>query len=175
MMKKITLTLLLLLSCSRVNYCLAQTTMPAPIQTSNSAWLPSIMQTAHYQQLPIEQQQALAAIWHLEAKDYHHYLWLMQNTPNGWYYADKHLDPSWVLGFNAKDDEERKKFAAVAIQNERARIENELAFQKIFSSLQKELYPKEFPVNYQALDDNDSFTKQANPILKTDTAHDQNK
>jgi len=70
----------------------------------------------------------------------------MENSPTGVYYQDEHLDPSWILGFNAKDDTERKKFALIAIQNERARITQELAFQQVFYQLQRSLYPNQKPI-----------------------------
>jgi len=158
-MKKFMLLLIGLIILMIASASMADEATPKPIQANYSAASSAIMQVNDYQQLPIEQQQALASVWNLNPKDYSHYLWLMQNTPNGWYYADKHLDPSWILGFNAKDDAERKKFATIAIQNERARIEKELAFQKLFSSLQKELYPNEYPVSYQALDEDFKTSK----------------
>jgi hypothetical protein len=116
----------------------------------NDTYLNSIIDPSQFEQLPNTQQQTLAAQWHLSVADYDHYLWLMSNTPAGIYYKDKDLDPSWILGFNAKDEKERQKYVLIAIQNERIRVENELTFQNEFYALQKSLYPSEKPINTQA-------------------------
>lgn len=144
--------LILLTLC--VDSACAQTAMPAPIHGLNSQFLPVSISIQQYQQLPIEQQKTMAEIWNLEIKDYRRYLWLMQNSPSGLYYADKYLDPSWVLGFDADNDEARKKYALIAIQNERKRIEKELAFQRAFNEMQKTLYPHDLPIAYAALSEN---------------------
>jgi hypothetical protein len=99
-----------------------------------------------FSQLNIEQQKNIAEQWHLSIEDYTHYLSLMSNTPNGIYYKNRNLDPSWILGFNARDEKEREKYVVVAIQNERARIEKELAFQRDFTRLQQQLYPDLQPI-----------------------------
>jgi integrating conjugative element protein (TIGR03759 family) len=99
-----------------------------------------------YEKLTTAQQQTIADQWHLTASDYQNYLALMQSTPNGVYYQDKHLDPSVILGFNASNDEERKKYVLIAIQNEQARVAKELAFQKLFYQLQRTLYSHQKPI-----------------------------
>jgi hypothetical protein len=127
-----------------------QSSFAESLQTSVTAFQPLHITTTDYQKLGVTRQKEIASTWSLEVKDYSHYLWLMQNTSNGLYYADKNLDPSWILGFNARNDEERRKFAEVAIKNERIRVEGELAFQRTFSQLYRELYPDEFPIRYTA-------------------------
>lgn len=152
-MKRMNVFFLLLASiCLNQNAAYAQA-MAEPIQSVNSELSLMVMTTHRYEQLPIEQQRSLAKVWSLESKDYHHYLWLMQNTPNSFYYADKHLDPSWILGFNASSDEERKKYAVIAIQNERTRIEKELVFQRVFYEVQQALHPNELPISYAAVNE----------------------
>lgn len=101
-----------------------------------------------YSMLAPAQQKVIAGEWRLTANDYAHYLWLMTNTPNALYYKGRNLDPSWILGFNAKDEQERQKYVVIAIQNERNRIEKELAFQRDFTQLQQQLFPNQKPVNW---------------------------
>ena len=139
--------------------CMSSYSNDIAVESSHIITQPIEMTSTTFDKLPIEQQKILASSWSLEADDFSRYLWIIQNTPNGLYYADKHLDPSWILGFNAKDDDERKKFAIIAIKNERARIEGELAFQRIFTETQQKLYPNELPIQYSALTDNDGAKK----------------
>jgi len=146
-MKKLSLLYLFLLLGIWQNG-LAQTVTSAAIQSSKPALEFLKLTTTQYQQLPIEQQKIFAQRWNLDTADYSEYLQFMENSPNGLYYSDKHLDPSWILGFNAKDDQERKKYALIAIKNERLRIDKELAFQRVFSQLQKELYPNDLQIQY---------------------------
>jgi len=120
------------------------------IEQSTTQYYFSTITLIDYEQLSIAQQQTIADQWHLTTIDYQRYLTLMQNTPNGVYYQDKHLDPSVILGFNASNDEERKKFVLIAIQNEQARVAKELAFQKLFYQLQRTLYPQQKPIALSA-------------------------
>jgi integrating conjugative element protein (TIGR03759 family) len=99
-----------------------------------------------YSQLTTDQQKTVADMWHLSVSDYTRYLSLMSNSVNAIYYKDRNLDPSWILGFNAKDETERQKYVVIAIQNERERIEKELAFQRDFTQLQKNLFPDQAPI-----------------------------
>lgn len=105
------------------------------------------MSPDQYEKLNLEKQKSLAAMWGLSIEDYDHYLALMQNTVNGAYYKNANLDPSWILGFNANNDQDREKYAIIAIRNERVRVARELAFQKAFQQLQFELYPNEKPIS----------------------------
>lgn len=123
------------------------TSSPSAIASVKDEYTATKMTEHVYEALPTEQQKVLASMWNLTISDYQHYLWLMQNTSNGLYYQDKHLDPSWILGMNAKDDQERQKYVVIAIKNERERITKELAFQREFTRLTKELFPNEKPIN----------------------------
>jgi len=116
------------------------------IQTNTAQYTPLSVTASVYQRLPIAQQENIAKIWHLNTTDYGRYLNLMENSPSAVYYQSEHLDPSWILGFNTKDDTERKKFALIAIRNERTRITQELAFQQVFYQLQRSLYPDQKPI-----------------------------
>lgn len=118
------------------------------LPTTKDQYTLSELTPSIYTNLNTDQQKTIADQWHLSIDDYSHYLSLMSNTPNAFYYKDKNLDPSWILGFNAKDEQERQKYVIIAIQNERDRIEKELAFQRDFTQLQQQLYPSQKPVNW---------------------------
>lgn len=106
-----------------------------------------------YTKLTSDEQKIIASEWHLSVDDYTYYLYLMSDTVNSVYYKDKNLDPSWILGFNAKDEKERQKYVAIAIQNERLRVAKELAFQQEFDHLQRQLYPDLAPVLWNPKDE----------------------
>jgi hypothetical protein len=113
-----------------------------------SRWSISEITPDVFTQLDIDEQKQIASLWHLSLEDYGHYLYLMNNTVNGIYYKDRNLDPSWILGFNAKTDSERERFVLIAIQNERLRIAKELLFQQQFTALQKKYYPSLAPIRW---------------------------
>lgn len=108
------------------------------------------MTHSSFEKLSTEQQQSIASEWGLSTTDYSRYLWLMSNTSNSLYYADKNLDPTWILGMNAKNSQELEKYATIAVKNERNRIQKELAFQREFTRLAKELFPNEKPIDMSA-------------------------
>lgn len=116
------------------------------IPSTKTTYIISKLTPESFTKLSIDQQQDIAAQWHLSAEDYSHYLYLMNQTVNNVYYKDKNLDPTWILGFNAKDAKEREKFVMLAIQNERLRVAKELAFQQDFDRLQREMYPDLAPI-----------------------------
>ncbi len=120
--------------------------VPQVIPETKVMFTLSELTPVNYSQLTTDQQKTVATQWKLSVNDYSKYLWLMNNTPAGIYYKDRNLDPSWILGFNAKDDQERQKFVAIAIQNERERLSKELAFQQEFTRMQEQLYPDLAPV-----------------------------
>lgn len=103
-----------------------------------------------FENLSTEQQQSIASEWGLSTTDYSRYLWLMSNTSNSLYYADKNLDPAWILGMNAKNSQELEKYTTIAVKNERNRIQKELAFQREFTRLAKALFPNEKPIDMAA-------------------------
>ena len=156
------------ISSLHTSYVLAS--VPSHTTFVKDSYSQSQLTPSDYDHLPVEQQKTLAEIWSLTPTDYSRYLSLMQNTPNGLYYQDKNLDPSWILGFNAKDETELNKFVTIAIKNERLRISRELAFQKAFDEIQRKLYPDEKPIRLEAAFDTSSLevNQTANTILQTD-------
>ena len=103
-----------------------------------------------FETLSSTEQQTVASLWGLTTSDYAHYLQLMENSPEGLYYREQHLDPSWILGMNAKNEEERRKYVTLAILHERERITKLLLFQRTFDQLQHELFPNDKPIQIAA-------------------------
>jgi hypothetical protein len=124
-----------------LNTAHATSSINAAIPAVKDTWTLSQITPDYYSQLNTDTKKNIAAMWNLSVTDYTHYLWLMNNSVSGVYYKNKNLDPSWILGFNAKNEQERKKYVLIAIKNERLRVAKELAFQQDFTRLQKELYP----------------------------------
>lgn len=113
---------------------------------NTNLYLSTQITESSFEKLPLEQKQALSEMWNLSMTEYQHYLWLMQHTINGFYYKNANLDPSWILGMNADTNKEREKYATIAIKNERARVQKELAFQREFTRLSHLLFPNETPI-----------------------------
>jgi len=120
-----------------------------PVDEVKDKYILSELTPVSYTKLTIDQKNSIAQMWNLSTTDYEHYLWLMNNAPSSIYYKSKNLDPSWILGFNAKDEPERLKYVAIAIKNERVRVANELAFQHDFDLLQRQMYPDLAPILWQ--------------------------
>lgn len=53
------------------------------------------------------------------------------------------LDPIMELGITARTEAERRRYAEIAVRQERARIDGELAFDRAYSDAWKRLYPNE--------------------------------
>ena len=83
--------------------------------------------------------------WGLTKEDYQQYQKEMANTPSGHWW--KNLDPSQVLGMNAKTEEERMKFAKIDVQLDYQRASKEIDFQHAYSQAFAELYPNAKPIN----------------------------
>ncbi len=143
--KKSALCMLVLLYAYQLTVFAADNSSTALSKTTVQ-YITSPITQVDYQKLTSEQQQSIAAMWNLSAADYDHYLWLMTNTASGVYYQDKRLDPSVILGFNASTDDDRKKYALIALKNEQLRVAKELTFQNTFYQLQRELFPNQKPI-----------------------------
>ncbi|MCW5588117.1 MAG: TIGR03759 family integrating conjugative element protein [Legionellales bacterium] len=97
------------------------------------------------QSLPIQDSlKDQAKMWGLTTEAFKHYLWLMKNTPSGYWYKD--LDPTEVLALNAKDPNDMMQYAKIQAHNMHARVTRELAFNSIYSKAYKKLYPNEKPI-----------------------------
>ncbi len=99
-----------------------------------------------FKQLPRTTQQTIAKRWQLSAKDYGHYLDLKHNTSWGFYYQGKHLDPNWLLAMAENNQAKRTHYEKNAIALARQKVAAELRFNREFSQLEKNLYPKQKPI-----------------------------
>lgn len=76
--------------------------------------------------------------WDLDDAEWQRFETLM-NGPRGLWTPN--LDPVWVLGINARSDAERRRYAEMAVERERARAARELAFQRAYDRAWDRLYP----------------------------------
>jgi integrating conjugative element protein (TIGR03759 family) len=90
-----------------------------------------------------------AEIWGLTERDWRRYESLMEGPRGIW---SPNLDPITTLGVEARSAEERRRYAELLVEVERARTERELAFQRAYDQAWQRLYPDEMPV--------DEFTMQ---------------
>lgn len=88
--------------------------------------------------------QQTAKAWGLSKEDYDRYESIMQGPRGKW---SPDIDPITALGLNARSDAERAKYARMAVKAERARVTQELAFQRAYDEAWKEMYPDAQRVN----------------------------
>ena len=80
----------------------------------------------------------LAQDWGLQAEDWVRYRQL-QRGPLGVY--SPNLDPLTALGIEARNDDERRRFAELQVRAESARVTKELAYQRAYDQAWKRLHP----------------------------------
>ncbi|QTF93148.1 TIGR03759 family integrating conjugative element protein [Halomonas sp. BM-2019] len=85
-----------------------------------------------------------AEAWKLTERDWEHYETLMEGPRGIW---SPNLDPITALGVEARSAEERRRYAELLVEVERARTERELAFQRAYDEAWQRLYPDEMPVD----------------------------
>ena len=89
-----------------------------------------------------------AEAWGLRIEEWQRYETLMQGQRGLW---SPDLDPILVLGIHARSDEERRRYAELAVEQERARVEGELAFQRAYDAAWRRLYPDELMIDTASL------------------------
>jgi len=80
-----------------------------------------------------------AEAWGLNLDEWDRYETLIQGPRGLW---SPSLDPIMVLGIHARNDAERRRFAERAVEQERTRVEGELAFQRAYDEAWARLYPE---------------------------------
>ncbi|UTU48593.1 TIGR03759 family integrating conjugative element protein [Mergibacter septicus] len=75
--------------------------------------------------------------WGLSKEEWQRYEKLRNGERKFW---SPNLDPLTILGIEAKNDIERKKYAQLLAKKEFERVEKELAFQRAYDEAFKELY-----------------------------------
>lgn len=81
-----------------------------------------------------------AEAWGLSVEEWERYESLMAGQRGLW---SPDLDPIMVLGIHARSESERRRYAEMAVKQERARVEGELAFQRAYDDAWRRLYPDE--------------------------------
>ncbi|MCG5495549.1 TIGR03759 family integrating conjugative element protein [Ectothiorhodospira variabilis] len=81
-----------------------------------------------------------AEAWGLSVEEWERYESLMAGQRGLW---SPDLDPIMVLGIHARSESERRRYAEMAVEQERARVEGELAFQRAYDDAWRRLYPDE--------------------------------
>lgn len=109
----------------------AQPAQEAQSQQNNSA-----IQGLH-QAISAEEQ---ALEWGLTPQEFSRYQALMQG-PRGVYSPG--LDPLTTLGIEARNAEERRRYAELQVQAERQRVDKELAYQRAYDEANARMFPGE--------------------------------
>lgn len=86
--------------------------------------------------------------WQVTKEEYITYYELMQNPVLAKRYS--HMEPVEALGIEAKTEQERMRFARMAVKSQYERAEKELAFQKAFDKALIEEYPNTLPFELSA-------------------------
>src|SRR5699024_3163996 len=90
-----------------------------------------------------ESLRADALAWGLDEEELDRYEQLMQGSRGIW---SPGLDPVTALGVEAKTEQERRRYAEMLVEVEKARVERELAFQRAYDDAWSRLYPDEMPI-----------------------------
>jgi integrating conjugative element protein (TIGR03759 family) len=89
-----------------------------------------------------------AEAWGLSFEEWQRFETLMQGQRGLW---SPDLDPIMVLGIHARSDDERRRYAELTVEQERARVAGELAFQRAYDEAWRRLHPDELPIDRGAL------------------------
>lgn len=109
---------------------------------------PSERQTVVAQTRATEVDLERAKMSGLNPEEWQRYTTLLRGPRGLWTPA---LDPIWMLGIHARTDDERRKYAELAAQQEHARVAGELAFQKAYDDAFQMLYGDEPIIDTQKL------------------------
>jgi integrating conjugative element protein (TIGR03759 family) len=77
------------------------------------------------------------------------------------------MDPLWVLGMHARTDTERRRYAEMAVKQERARVEGEIAFSREYSETWTRLYGDEGLIDTEYFDKLQAQNKKKDALRKT--------
>lgn len=85
-----------------------------------------------------------AKAWGLNEQELDRYEQLMDGARGIW---SPNLDPVTALGIEAETEQERRRYAELLVEIEKARVERELAFQRAYDEAWARLYPNDMPIN----------------------------
>ncbi len=95
-------------------------------------------QTERDQARPVLTEIEDAKRWGLSTQDWARYRTIMRGPRGLW---TPNLDPLTVLGVNAENEAERRRYATLLLRLEAERVKQELAFEKTVQAVKTELYP----------------------------------
>ncbi|WP_165771588.1 TIGR03759 family integrating conjugative element protein [Vreelandella nigrificans] len=82
--------------------------------------------------------------WGLNERELERYEQLMEGLRGIW---SPNLDPVTALGIEAETAQERRRYAELLVEIEKARVERELAFQHAYDEAWARMYPDDMPIN----------------------------
>ncbi|MCC5902696.1 MAG: TIGR03759 family integrating conjugative element protein [Halomonas sp.] len=118
---------------------------------------------------------AEAREWGLNEQELERYEQLMEGSRGIW---SPGLDPVTALGIEAETEQERRRYAEMLVEIEKARVERELAFQHAYDEAWARMYPDDMPIApFLANDGHQSSslfpeTRQSSPRLSVHVAAD---
>jgi len=113
---------------------LATTAFAAPPNADNTEDTRSPIHRSPAHHSSVEQ----ARRWHLTVTEWDRYRDLLTGPQK---FRAPGLDPVWVLGIHAQTKSEQIRYAELAVRNERAAVERELAFMRAYVDTARRLYP----------------------------------
>lgn len=99
----------------------------------------SVEETEEKSSLRVEAQE-----WGLNERELERYEQLMEGLRGIW---SPNLDPVTALGIEAETEQERRRYAELLVEIEKARVERELAFQHAYDDAWARMYPDDMPIN----------------------------
>lgn len=103
----------------------------------------------------------------LAMEEWQRYQTLMRGPRGIW---SPNMDPIWVLGMHARTDEERRRYSEMAVKQERARVEGEIAFTRTYAETWSKLYGDEGLIDTEYFDKLQAQNKKKEGLRKTSTS-----
>ncbi len=136
-LKRSAIIIFLAVLCSLLVFAVSPTLIAALKDDSAPARLET-GQTEREQVRPVLTELEHAKRWGLGAQDWAGYRTIMRGPRGLW---TPNLDPLTVLGVNAENEAERRRYATLLLRLEAERVKRELAFEKTVQAVKTELYP----------------------------------
>ena len=129
--------------------CVDFTETSIVLTTQSTTVTESHLSTLPFSRIPqsqstlVQTDQLATQRWQLTRTEWQHYKQLMQGAAGRWY---THLDPPEVLGLLATTEAERAHYADLVVQQRKARIDHELAFNRAVHAAWLRAYPHLKPI-----------------------------
>jgi integrating conjugative element protein (TIGR03759 family) len=132
-----TLIVIVVALCGLLVFALSPTLIAALKERSAPARVASTP-TERDQARPAVTEREHAKRWGLSTEDWARYRTIMRGPRGFW---TPNLDPLTVLGVNAENEGERRRYATLLLHLEAERVKRELAFEKTVQAVKTALYP----------------------------------